>query len=68
MTGRQKELQLLLTHLKDKKVSVNKKLKGTVTGYTGSYLLLKDVEHWNGNKQQEAMLNSKWIENIELIN
>lgn len=74
MNARQKEVEKIMPFITNKRVKLfNDRtfkeepfLIGTVTGFTGTYLLLKDTVSWNGSKKEEEMLHTNWFTKIEI--
>lgn len=76
MTKKQQEINRALPMLKGKEIRVwtngDRKdkeipdLEGTVEGFTGSYLLLKNVIIWNGTFYADHSINAGFIARITL--
>lgn len=70
--GRQKQIESLIPHLVGRSIKIFTQSSpstywavATVKGFTGSYLLLENVEIWNGVKKTEDKIHAQWIRKIE---
>lgn len=71
--SRVKQLQALFPYLVGRKIKIYTENKSgywaiaEVTGYTGLYLLLKNVKIWNGMERGTDRICVKWISKLEYI-
>lgn len=71
--SKEKQMGLLFPQLIGRRIKIFTQIPNShwataeVTGFTGSYLLLRNVEIWNGQKIGQDRIHAQWISKIEYI-